>query len=258
MRHSGTRIPLFLCRKKTASVSSPRQQRFHQLPYGFLATDGEFFQDRFRILKIIIYICSHTADVKPFIPQMIISSSRKEKEQYFRRMFEEFYPPFCLYAKRFIDNKEVREDIVSEVFAKVWEKIDANELTMDTAVAYIKVSVRNLCLNHLQHQMHEWNYTEWRLQAHTPAYATSPDKIYTLDELYTLLYETLGKLPQHHRQVFLKSFIENKTHAEIARDMDISIKSVNRYKQKVMAMLREELKDFLPVILLLLSGRLGR
>lgn len=69
---------------------------------------------------------------------MILSSNKKEKEQCFKQLFEEYYAPFCLYAKRFIDDRESREDIVSDVFAVVWQKIDSDELRPETAVGISK------------------------------------------------------------------------------------------------------------------------
>ena len=68
-----------------------------------------------------------------------------------------------------------------------------------------------------------------------------------------MLYETLNKLPENYRTVFMKSFFEGKTHAEIAEEMNLSVKSINRYKQKTMELLRNELKDYLPLFLLFLS-----
>lgn len=50
----------------------------------------------------------------------------------------------------------------------------------------------------------------------------------------------------------MKSFFEGKTHAEIAEEMNLSVKSINRYKQKTMELLRNELKDYMPLLLLLL------
>ena len=47
---------------------------------------------------------------------MKISFSRQTKERAFKQLYEDYYAPFCLYAKRFVDDKEVREDIVSDVF----------------------------------------------------------------------------------------------------------------------------------------------
>lgn len=49
-----------------------------------------------------------------------------------------------------------------------------------------------------------------------------------------MLYETLNKLPENYRTVFIKSFFEGKTHTEIAEEMNLSVKSINRYKQKKM------------------------
>ena len=78
-----------------------------------------------------------------------------------------------------------------------------------------------------------------------------PDSVYTLDELYRMLYETLNKLPESYRTVFIKSFYEGKTHTEIAEEMNLCVKSINRYKQKTMELLRNELKEYMPLLLLL-------
>ena len=66
-----------------------------------------------------------------------------------------------------------------------------------------------------------------------------------------MLYETLQKLPESHRKVFAKSFREGKKQTEIAEEVNTSIKSVNRYRQKTLEVLKEELKDYLPTLLLL-------
>lgn len=182
---------------------------------------------------------------------MNLSFSGRNKEQAFKELYEEYYAPFCLYAKRFIGDKETREDIVSDVFTSIWGKMDTFDLQSDTALGYIKMCVRNSCLNFLKHQEYEWNYAE-NIQKKAPVYETEPDSVYTLDELYKMLYETLNKLPENYRIVFMKSFFEGKTHVEIAEEMNLSVKSINRYKQKTMELLRNELKDYMPLLMLLL------
>ena len=144
------------------------------------------------------------------------------------------------------------EDIVSDVFTSLWDKIDSFDFQSDTALGYIKMCVKNSCLNYLKHQEYEWNYAEV-VQKKAPIYEVEPDSVYTLDELYRMLYETLNKLPESYRTVFIKSFYEGKTHAEIAEEMNLSVKSINRYKQKTMELMRNELKDYLPLFLLLFA-----
>lgn len=181
---------------------------------------------------------------------MNLSFSVHTKELTFKQLYEEYYAPFCLYAKRFIEDKDTREDIVSDIFVSLWDKIDTFDLKSETTLGYIKMCVKNSCLNFLKHQEYEWNYAE-NIQKRAPIYEIEPDSVYTLDELYRMLYETLNKLPENYRTVFMKSFFEGKTHVKIAEEMNLSVKSVNRYKQRTMELLRNELKDYMPLFLLL-------
>lgn len=181
---------------------------------------------------------------------MLNSSKLRDKERWFRQLFETYYAPFCLYARRFVNDSQVREDLVSEVFATVWEKLRTDTLQPESVVSYIKVAVRNQCLNHLQHTQYESLYTECKQE---PIYAPAPDAVYTLEELYGLLKDTLEQMPENHRTVFVKTFLETKTQTEVAEEMQISVKSVHRYKQKAIEQLRNVLKDYLPLALLLMA-----
>lgn len=182
---------------------------------------------------------------------MRLSFPESNKEKTFKKLYEEFYAPFCLFARRYIDDATVREDIVSDVFASLWDKQDTFELKQETALAYLKTCVRNNCLNYLKHQEYEWSYADL-CQKREPIYATAPDSIYTEEELYKMLYDALNKLPENYRTVFTKSFFDGMTHAEIAQDMNLSIKSIDRYKQRTMELLRDEMKDYLTIIILIL------
>ena len=142
---------------------------------------------------------------------MKISFSKQTKERAFKQLYEEYYAPFCLYAKRFVDDKETREDIVSDVFTSLWDKLDTDsfDLQSNTALAYIKMCVKNSCLNFLKHQEYEWSYAE-NIQKKAPVYETEPDSIYTLDELYRMLYETLNNFPKTIERSLLKVSLKAK------------------------------------------------
>ena len=68
-----------------------------------------------------------------------------------------------------------------------------------------------------------------------------------------MLYEILDSLPQAQREVFMKSFVEGKKREEIAAELNLSVKTVGRYKQKTIELLRVQLKDYPPVIITLLQ-----
>jgi RNA polymerase sigma-70 factor (family 1) len=170
-----------------------------------------------------------------------MDSDNREREIY-DTLFKQYYAPFCLYAHRYIDDEEVCKDIVSDVYASLWDRRNEFVLRSETTIAYIKICVHNNCLNYLKHKNYEWDYEEY-FKKNIPIYEENPDSVYTLDEMYQMLYETLDKLPSNYKDVFMKSFFEGKSRTEIADELNVSVKTINRYKQKAMELLKNELKD---------------
>mgnify|MGYP000667391123 CR=1 FL=1 len=188
------------------------------------------------------------------INEHIIRDFSVGQEKAFRILYEKYAPALRYFAAKYVEEGEVIDDIVQDVFVCLWEKrVDFK--TEETIKAFLYKAVKNSCLNFLKHQEYEWNYAEI-IRKKTPVYETESDSVYTLDELYRMLYETLNKLPDNYRTVFIESFFKGKTHTEIAEELNLSVKSVNRYKQRTIELLRNELKDYLPLLLLFIaSGR---
>ena len=155
----------------------------------------------------------------------------------FQRLFELYYPALCIYTKRFIPDRETREDIVQEVFSSIWE--NRKRIVIRTSARnYLITATKNHCLNYLQRNHEE--YVDKLPQEQIPIYADSGEELYTWEELQTLLREALAKLPENYRYVFEKNRFENKSYGEIAEDMQISIRTVERYKNKAIEILKTE------------------
>ncbi|WP_347394427.1 sigma-70 family RNA polymerase sigma factor, partial [Parabacteroides leei] len=75
------------------------------------------------------------------------------------------------------------------------------------------------------------------------------DDFYTLTELQELLAKALNKLPEDYRRVFILNRFEDKSYGEIAESMDISTRTVERYKNKAIELLKKDLKDYLPLLI---------
>ena len=106
--------------------------------------------------------------------------------------------------------------------------------------------------NYLKHNSYEKEYSR-SLKDLDLVYEDNPDTIPSLEQLYAMLLETLEKLPESHRQVFVKTYFEGRKQEEIASEMNISVKSVGRYKQKTIDSLRAEFKECLPLLLFILG-----
>lgn len=168
----------------------------------------------------------------------------KSKEAGFTHIFDSYYAPFCIYAKRYIDDMAVCENLVSDVFVTLWERKDDFDFESKTIISYIKVSVKNACLNYLRRLNTQWNYEEYtKLEGLN--YDFSPEAVYTLNELYKKAHEILDNLPKRYRESFTKEFYEGKNQEEIAKELQISTKTVYRYKIAVLEKLRKTLRDYL-------------
>lgn len=171
----------------------------------------------------------------------------KDDEQAFRTLFFQFFSPLCIFAHRYIENKQTCEDIVQDTFFKIWKNRKTIEITT-SARNFLITSVRNGCLDFLRKQEVElfWQAKELDKEDHF----VSGD-IYSSTELEAMLAIALAKLPDNIRFVFEQNRFDGKTYSEIAQTHGISVKTVESYMSKALKHLRVELKDYLPIILFL-------
>lgn len=188
------------------------------------------------------------------IDALLSDISLKDDKRSFQKLFESCYAPLCLYAKRFIEDFDTREDIVQEVFLQLWEK-RGNISIHTSARNYLITSVKNYCLNQLKKESCREEYMQ-NLTEKIPLYSDETEAIYSLNELYDMLQAKLDELPMEYRIAFEMSRLENRNLEEIAFVLNVSTRTVERYRDKSLQILKKELKDFLPLISLymLLNG----
>ncbi|MBO8467483.1 MAG: RNA polymerase sigma-70 factor [Bacteroidetes bacterium] len=158
----------------------------------------------------------------------------------FRKLFEIYYPPLCLFANHYIKNNNECEDIVQEAFAMLWEKRE-KIIIRSSIKNYLVSTVRNLCIDHIRSSHSFWKYRNENLNSNQTD-ADSPDEIYTKAELERMLQKVLEKLPETYRLVFELSRFENMSYDEISRILDISVRSAKRYNKYAEESLVHELK----------------
>lgn len=73
-------------------------------------------------------------------------------------------------------------------------------------------------------------------------------------ELETRIYVAMEKLPEQCRLIFKLSRFEELKYAEIADQLNLSIKTVENQMGKALRIMREELKEYLPLLLVLMHG----
>lgn len=172
------------------------------------------------------------------------------KQEIFSALFRRYYAPLCLYARQFVEDTAACEDIVSDVFSNLWSK--SGEFFLDEAksVPYLKSCVRNACLNHRRHEDVKLGYHR-EVTVAAPSYADSADSLYTLEELSDLLNRAVARMSESQRQIFKETWLEGKKEAEVAQDLGVSVRTVERQRSLVRKYLQDELKDYIPLLLFL-------
>src|SRR5688500_6442325 len=170
-------------------------------------------------------------------------------------IFRNYYQPLCNYAYTFLQDKEDAEEIVQSTFLLVWEKRDA--LAIRTSVKpYLYAMVRNACLNVLKHQKVKQKFAGEEIALADRSHDDVSQHVAS-NELELRIKVAMKELPEQCRMVFKLSRFEELKYAEIAEQLNISVKTVENHMGKALKIMREQLKDYLPLILVLLNGFLN-
>jgi RNA polymerase sigma-70 factor (ECF subfamily) len=173
----------------------------------------------------------------------------------FEMLFRTYYQSLCNYAYTFVRDREEAEEVVQSTFMGVWEKRD--NLTIHTGVKpYLYAMVRNACLNLLKHEKIKQRHAAMEIASGERS-AESVARTVEASELEHRIVNAMSKLPEQCRLVFKLSRFEELKYAEIAEQLNISVKTVENQMGKALRVMREQLKDYLPIILVLINGLWG-
>jgi RNA polymerase sigma-70 factor (ECF subfamily) len=169
----------------------------------------------------------------------------------FEMIFKTYYQPLCNYAYSFVQDRDEAEEIVQTAFLSVWEKKE--DLTIRTGVKpYLYAMVRNAALNVIKHEKIKEQHAAIEL-AVAERSSESVTRTVMASELEDRISKAMNKLPEQCRLVFKLSRFEELKYAEIAEQLNISIKTVENQMGKALKIMREQLKDYLPLLIVLLT-----
>lgn len=171
----------------------------------------------------------------------------RDDEQAFRELFLEFYPALCVFAMRYILSPETCEDIVQDTFFRLWKNRKKIEITSSFRNLLI-TSVKNNCTDYLRKQSVRKGHAERQSASGIVDAPDTPETIYTLNELEEMLRRALERLPENVRRVFELNRFEKMTYHQIAEEMSVSPKTIEAYISRALSALRDELRDYLPLV----------
>ncbi len=173
----------------------------------------------------------------------------RETEAEFEKVFKTNFKNLHAYANTIVHDDVMAEEMVQNVFCRLWEKREQIRIR-ESVGAYLYRSVYHESLNYLKHLKVRDAY-----QNYVVNYMSDNDNgCYEIElgELEDRLGAALLQLPEKCRTIFQMSRFEELKYQEIADKLEIPIKTVENQMGKALKLLRLELVDFLPIVLITL------
>ncbi|MES2060729.1 MAG: RNA polymerase sigma-70 factor [Bacteroidota bacterium] len=159
----------------------------------------------------------------------------------FDAIFKRYYDPLFNYAKKVVNETEVAEELTMDVLLRLWQKKEAIAIDSDLR-PYLYRAIKNATFNHYRKKVLQTVPIELVPEQTAPVTTAADDQLkYT--ELEKIYYYNLNQLSPQRQKVFRMSREQNMTYNQIAKDLDLSINTVENYMVASLSFFRKNLKE---------------
>jgi RNA polymerase sigma-70 factor (ECF subfamily) len=160
----------------------------------------------------------------------------------FEQLFNRYHLHLCRYVQKLIGCEHQAEEIVSDVFMKLWKNRKTINIS-NNVKAYINMCVRNLSIDYMRRQR-RYRSAYNQLAEKQQEIENSPEADFIYQELSDYLQEAITQLPPKGQHIFRMSRDEGMKYREIASELQISIKTVETHMRRSLISLRSALADY--------------
>lgn len=172
----------------------------------------------------------------------------------FNSIYTLYYRKAFLFTQSYVHNDLVAGDIVSEAIIHLWKLSKEQEIPSIEAI--LITYIRSKSLNYLKHiQVQENVYQtlldkkQRELEIRISTLEACDSKEILSEELRAKVNSLLENMPEKTRIAFIRDRLEGKSHKEIAEELGISVKGIEYHISRAVKILRDNLKDYAPLLL---------
>ena len=181
---------------------------------------------------------------------------KADDQKAFELLFSIYFARLNDFAKNVVKDDVISQDIVQEVFVKVWEKrVEIESINLE---AFLFRLVRNRCIDYIKHlkvinnRIRETLISSKYEELYRIDFIGNEPYVLIEEEVKTKIEKTIQSLPEHCREVFILSRIEGLKNKEIAEKLDINIKNVERHLNRALQSFRKNFIYELPIAIIVL------
>jgi RNA polymerase sigma-70 factor (ECF subfamily) len=163
----------------------------------------------------------------------------------YESIFRALYQPLVAHIVRFVDSRAIAEELVQELFLTLWLRRATLEVRGGSITAYLFSAARNRAIAHLKRERVR---ARWQDKEEFDARLEQTERVREVRdetvemEIALAIKAAIDALPERGRQVFRMSRDRGLTYGEIARELGISVKTVENHMGQALRALRERLE----------------
>lgn len=197
-----------------------------------------------------------TENIQRGIADELFDHIRNDDQKAFERLFSIYFPRLNDFANKVVRDDGISQDIVQEVFVKIWDK--RAQIQNINIEAYLFKLVRNRCIDYIKYlkvvnnRMDKIRISSKIEELYRIDFIGDEPYLLIEEELNAKIEKTIQRLPERCREVFLLNRMDGLKNKEIAEKLHISIKNVERHLTRALHSFRDNFSGELPMALILL------
>lgn len=162
-----------------------------------------------------------------------------EDRSAFAEIFKRYNKILLIHAYKKLEQQEVAEDIVQEVFSGLWQKRGSISISTNLS-GYLYASVKNRALDLIARKKTEAQYVD-SLRYFVENSVMLSDHLVREKQMKEIIEREISKLPSKMRKVFELSRSQHLSHKEIASELNLSELTVTDQIKKALKILRTKM-----------------
>lgn len=178
------------------------------------------------------------------MPSLLHRIQFDNDETAFREFYKDNVFKLFQFAFAFVQNKELAEEVVNDVFLKLWQRRNILD-TIGNLNVYLYVSVRNTASNYLRRDMRRKLPDLDHLTVSHFYLSPDPEQVMITDELRKTIEQSINQLPPRCKLIFKLVKEDGLSGNEVADILRLSYKTVHAQLTIALKKLEQDLQPSL-------------
>lgn len=186
--------------------------------------------------------------MEPVAPttEALLARMAADDRQAFAQFFTRYHAPLLKFAQQYVRVRELAEEVVSDVFLKLWQK-RATLVEVANITSYLYIAVRNQALNYVQKAENQAGVSLDDVPVQCTVELMTPERALLASELQAAIHQAVENLPPQCKIIFRLVREDGLKYKEVAEIMGISVKTIEVQIGIAIKKISQELHTHLPM-----------